>query len=124
MENKKMDILTPEFWNGAISKGMEEIEEMRNGWKKEENLEKQQKIDNRFWFHKQFLEFKIWMKQNRTKDKQQDARRGKLICCEQVFSVPMDRHHVNETDIVFVPTHIHRACYHLRGDNKLEGVLG
>jgi hypothetical protein len=48
----------------------------------------------------------------------------RLICLVEQFSIPMVKHHVNKTDMVFMPRHIHEAIKHKRGDGKLEGVVG
>jgi hypothetical protein len=47
-----------------------------------------------------------------------------LICKPQEFFIAMDLHHVNETDIVYIPTYVHRASAHKRGKSNLEGVIG
>ena len=40
------------------------------------------------------------------------------------LNVSFDWHHVNRNDVVAISRYIHRAIYHICGDDKLEGVLG
>jgi hypothetical protein len=52
------------------------------------------------------------------------SRSQHLIGLEQHFEIPMTKHHVNERDVVYIPTHIHASVRHKVGDRKLEGVVG
>ena len=115
---------SPEFWQKTIEKGVEEIQEMREKWQKAETKKRVQEIDNEFWFHKQFLEFKIWIKGVDPSKNYVRKAVNRLICLDQNFGVSMDKHHVNDTDVVFISTIVHRSVKHERGDGKLEGVVG
>ena len=110
MENEKMDIESEKTWYGAINElVLNRIIEKD----KEEIL---------------YLEFLKWKKEQKWRVRQRTAGNKRynahLICNEQVFSVSMDKHHVNHNDVVYIPTIIHRAVNHIDGDGKLEGVIG
>ena len=122
MENKKLDFESDDWLWKMLEKGFEEVEEIRENNEKLEKKKFAEKIDNEFFFHKQFLEFKIWIKGQNPTSWRKEANH--LICLKQDFEVAMDKHHVNERDVVFLPTLIHRAAVHERGDGKLEGVIG
>lgn len=123
-EKQKIDFDSSESIESALLRGFEEINEMREKHRKAEWEERVQEIDNEFWFHKQFLEFKVWMKHGESGVGCHFKEYHHLLCLPQTFSLPMDKHHVNKKDVVFIPTLIHRAVKHKQGDGKLEGVVG
>ena len=117
---KTEEVIYRKLFNEAFS----ELVEMQKKWKKEDEE------DSLFYsrsetvvIYNEFCEFKK-NKRIMFHPKIQKPK-TKLICLKQSFSIMMEKHHVNEREVVFIPAFVHRAVYHRLGDgNRLEGVIG
>ena len=124
MEKEKLDVSSENIVKRELLRGFGEINEMRERWRKEDEKRIVKEVERDFSFHKEFLEFKVWAK---TGGEALDRKQGNLkhlLTPKENFAIPMDKHHVNETETVYIPTLVHRAISHKAGDGKLEGVIG